>query len=973
MKRSKTRLLSLLLTLCMMLSMFTGLGVTASAADREPVYVNGTDVSAGGYWKIADSSDDTVGDANDYNYHYDPNTQTLTLNNAIFNKVYAVELGSSQGPYYRYYGIYAYYSDPATSLKLVLNGTNSIQSELLKTPSGPIDNSFGIALLQKNVFSAGAIEVSGTGSLEVCGAYRALFTGDLKAASDMTVEGSEAIDGSSFEPFDPAKTGSEHGAQNPYLAVRIIGPGSTAPAGKRTKTLDCTAFTGDASSDTEAWTWDYDTKTLTLSGVDIAVNEYLDPRNKTTLGVILPADSTVVLNGDNKIVSTAPSTDGASTFGITARGNLTIVGDGTLAVEAGGCGQNTGIYVDNMDDTELLTIGDGKSAPTVIANAKDTVGDNANSSDGISTPTLVLKKGSLTASGGNARYSSIGVSVLDRILIHDGFTLTASSGTVNFDFDIAAAVVGNMESATPGKVVSIANGQAATIEMPGPGDEMMSIPMVKQSGSAPAVVTLVDGGSTPAGTRTTALDLALFSETNTYGATNGGSGTLWTNAAEKWSWDTATKQLTLFGLNLVADYFLPLNLPDGAEIILAAGTENSIRSSSAPIEMGITLIRGEGALTISGSGKLTVGSGTDNPATTFAIAVMNDLTINLTGAGQVTALGAVGNARPDLPTAAIISLMGSIVLGDDVIIAEPAGTSIQTVQGMQLTADQSGSPVTGVILRTGSAANMIKHLSVHIDELKPGPLSGAKITITGSADMPATSPASFQAENVVWYVVPEDGGKLQKATEFEAGKTYAPGFTFRFDPSTTPFPEADQEHTIRDTSVYVYYKNQLLSFDLAETPYLTPLDQNTMGLELPLVFVASSGDAPTEHTITFDTQGGDPLPGGSTAKTVGGKLAALPTPTQTGKYFAGWYTELLGGQLVTEKTVFTAPATIYARWTIAKIEHTTQPDSNALQGAVAMTDLEVLDKIPLTDAEKNGTDDINIYLNVQDINQTIPT
>ena len=473
--------------------------------------------------------------------------------------------------------------------------------------------------------------------------------------------------------------------------------------------------------------------------------------------------------------------------------------------------------------------------------------------------------------------------------------------------------------------------------------------------------------------RTQALDFTDSEDTPAWQTGCTENGTLWTNAAEKWSWDTATKQLTLFGLNLVADSFLPLNLPDGAEIILAAGTENSIRSSSAPIEMGITLIRGEGALTISGSGKLTVGSGTDNPATTFAIAVMNDLTINLTGAGQVTALGAVGNARPDLPTAAIISLMGSIVLGDDVIIAEPAGTSIQTVQGMQLTADQSGSPVTGVVLRTGSAANMIKHLSVHIDELKPGPLSRAKITITGSADMPATSPASFQAENVVWYVVPEDGGKLQKATEFEAGKTYAPGFTFRFDPSTTPFPEADQEHTIRDTSVYVYYKNQLLSFDLAETPYLTPLDQNTMGLELPLVFVASSGDAPTEHTITFDTQGGDPLPGGSTAKTVGGKLAALPTPTQTGKYFAGWYTELLGGQLVTEKTVFTAPAIIYARWTIAKIEHTTQPDSNALQGAVAMTDLEVLDKIPLTDAEKNGTDDINIYLNVQDINQTIPT
>lgn len=43
-------------------------------------------------------------------------------------------------------------------------------------------------------------------------------------------------------------------------------------------------------------------------------------------------------------------------------------------------------------------------------------------------------------------------------------------------------------------------------------------------------------------------------------------------------------------------------------------------------------------------------------------------------------------------------------------------------------------------------------------------------------------------------------------------------------------------------------------------------------------------------------------------------LSAIPDPTRSGYMFLGWFTAATGGTQVTEDTVFTADATIYARW-----------------------------------------------------------
>jgi uncharacterized protein (TIGR02145 family)/uncharacterized repeat protein (TIGR02543 family) len=67
-------------------------------------------------------------------------------------------------------------------------------------------------------------------------------------------------------------------------------------------------------------------------------------------------------------------------------------------------------------------------------------------------------------------------------------------------------------------------------------------------------------------------------------------------------------------------------------------------------------------------------------------------------------------------------------------------------------------------------------------------------------------------------------------------------------------------------------------------------------------------------TITFDPTGGTVSPRTATTGD-DGRLATEPTPTRAGYTFDGWYTTAAtGGTEVTTSTVFTANATVYARW-----------------------------------------------------------
>ncbi|MCL2688346.1 MAG: InlB B-repeat-containing protein [Chitinispirillia bacterium] len=75
-----------------------------------------------------------------------------------------------------------------------------------------------------------------------------------------------------------------------------------------------------------------------------------------------------------------------------------------------------------------------------------------------------------------------------------------------------------------------------------------------------------------------------------------------------------------------------------------------------------------------------------------------------------------------------------------------------------------------------------------------------------------------------------------------------------------------------------------------------------------------TGPQPTAYTITFNANSGTVTPATATTGT-GGTLATLPTPARSGFTFDGWFTAATGGTAVTTSTVFTANATIWARWT----------------------------------------------------------
>jgi uncharacterized protein (TIGR02145 family)/uncharacterized repeat protein (TIGR02543 family) len=70
------------------------------------------------------------------------------------------------------------------------------------------------------------------------------------------------------------------------------------------------------------------------------------------------------------------------------------------------------------------------------------------------------------------------------------------------------------------------------------------------------------------------------------------------------------------------------------------------------------------------------------------------------------------------------------------------------------------------------------------------------------------------------------------------------------------------------------------------------------------------------YTITFDANGGAAVSPASAKTGEGWKLtlASLPAPTKNGYKFRGWWTAVTGGALVTTATVFSADATLYARW-----------------------------------------------------------
>jgi uncharacterized repeat protein (TIGR02543 family) len=114
------------------------------------------------------------------------------------------------------------------------------------------------------------------------------------------------------------------------------------------------------------------------------------------------------------------------------------------------------------------------------------------------------------------------------------------------------------------------------------------------------------------------LDFTLDSEDLFYPGESG----------EGWTWDTESKTLTLSGINLDVGFKeeeFALNLPDGAKIVLATGTDNSISNS-----YGMGILCCDGSLEITGSGNLNLATNA------HGIRAYSNLTIDMTGSLGIT-------------------------------------------------------------------------------------------------------------------------------------------------------------------------------------------------------------------------------------------------------------------------------------------------------------------------------------------------
>ncbi|MGB4214438.1 MAG: InlB B-repeat-containing protein, partial [Dethiobacteria bacterium] len=94
-------------------------------------------------------------------------------------------------------------------------------------------------------------------------------------------------------------------------------------------------------------------------------------------------------------------------------------------------------------------------------------------------------------------------------------------------------------------------------------------------------------------------------------------------SGEGWTWDAAAKTLTLSGINLdvgLKEEEFAIQLPDGAKIVLAEGTNNSISNS-----YGMGILCCDGSLEVTGGGNLSLD-------TNFhGIRAYRNLTIDMTG------------------------------------------------------------------------------------------------------------------------------------------------------------------------------------------------------------------------------------------------------------------------------------------------------------------------------------------------------
>lgn len=190
------------------------------------------------------------------------------------------------------------------------------------------------------------------------------------------------------------------------------------------------------------WSWDYDTKTLTLDGVNIQATT-----EENMMSVVTVPDGTeIVLNGNNTIVQT--NTDDSDTYVLSAvntdttncDGTMTISGDGVLNAE----NRSTDSMARSLGGSIILNGGTVNATGTVKTNSLEIHNDgvlNANATTASFEGVAVNVGGSITVDGngsltavGCANESTLNSAILltsnfgDKISVSENGSITVPEG-----------------------------------------------------------------------------------------------------------------------------------------------------------------------------------------------------------------------------------------------------------------------------------------------------------------------------------------------------------------------------------------------------------------------------------------------------------------------------------------------------------------------------------------------------------------
>ena len=204
-----------------------------------------------------------------------------------------------------------------------------------------------------------------------------------------------------------------------------------------TTPLDFREKTADENGD--GWSWDYDTKTLTLDGVNIQA------RTDSMSVVTVPDGTEIVLNGNNTIVQT--DTGKSDTYVLSAVNNKEVNCDGTMTISGDGVlnaeNRSTDSMARSLGGSIILNGGTVNATGTVKTNSLEIHNDgvlNANATTASFEGVAVNVSGGITVDGngsltavGCANESTLNSAILltsnfDKISVSENGSITVPEG-----------------------------------------------------------------------------------------------------------------------------------------------------------------------------------------------------------------------------------------------------------------------------------------------------------------------------------------------------------------------------------------------------------------------------------------------------------------------------------------------------------------------------------------------------------------